>query len=538
MPSLVRIGVAVLFGFGVLHCAGGDEVVDNSGDTGQGGAGSTGSPTGGQGARTGAGGSAGKADAAASGGSAGSSGSGGTGSGGGTAGSGGEGGSSGSGGNAGTSGSGGRSGSSGSGGNAGSAGSSGAAGSRPDAGLDASRGDTGGTEDATCAPDRAGTFVNLAVAPGAPLDRSHSGQPVPGQSAPAGWNWYAIDGAICRDGSPTGFYVRYGTVNRLLVYLEGGGACTSPGFCDHNPANLTQVFIAGGETVLGSTFMLPGLQQPGTLGIFDMTNVANPFKDWNQVYVPYCTGDVHFGTKRDATVPNVPAKQQFVGYSNMQKFIARLAPTFSTVERVVLAGASAGGFGAGLNYGLVQDSFAPVHVAAIDDSGPPLSTKYLPACLQKIWRETWGLDDSLPADCTECREPDGSGLMNIVDYWRRKYPLGRVALVESIHDEVIRLFFSAGNDNCANNDPIALFLGTLTLTYDANKFQEGLMDVRARYVCSQQLATYYVSSLFQNTPHQQIFRDRFYQPVANGSTVTIAQWVSDFLADRMTHIGP
>ena len=69
-------------------------------------------------------------------------------------------------------------------------------------------------------------------------------------------------------------------------------------------------------------------------------------------------------------------------------------------------------------------------------------------------------------------------------------------------------------------------------------FQEGLIDLRARYACSQQLATYYVSSLFNNTPHQQVFRDRFYQPVANASTVTIAQWVSDFLADRMTHIGP
>ena len=171
-----------------------------------------------------------------------------------------------------------------------------------------------------------------------------------------------------------------------------------------------------------------------------MKNAANPFKDWNQVYVPYCTGDVHFGTKRDAAVPNVPAKQQFVGYPNMQKFMARLAPTFRSVERVVLTGASAGGFGAGLNYGLVQDSFAPVPVAVIDDSGPPLSTRYLPACLQKIWRETWGLDDALPSDCTECREPGGSGLMNIVDYWRRKYPLGRVALIESVHDEVIRLF--------------------------------------------------------------------------------------------------
>jgi hypothetical protein len=521
MPSRIRIeGAAFLVGFALLHCAGG-EPIDDKGGAGQGGAGSTGNPAGGQGAslpRGGASGSAGTAGTA------------------GTTGSGGGAGSAGSGGA--TSGSSGAAGAGGSAGT-GASGSSGAAGSsRSDGGLDASLGDTGAAEDVTCTLDHAGTFVNLAVAPAAPLDRNQSGSPVPGMSAPAGWNWYTIDGASCRDGSPTGFYVRYGAVNRLLVYLEGGGACTSPGFCDHNPANLTQVFIAGGETVLGSTFLLSGLQEPGTAGIFDTTNAANPFKDWNQIYIPYCTGDVHFGTKRDAVVSGVTAPQQFVGYPNMQKFVARIVPTFPGIERVVLAGASAGGFGAGLNYGLVQDSFAPVPVVALDDSGPPLATKYLPACLQKIWRDTWGMDDSLPADCTECREADGSGLMNIVDYWRRKYPQARVALVESVHDEVIRLFFSAGNDNCANNDPILLFLGTLTLTYDPSKFQEGLLDLRARYACSNQFATYYASSLFNDTPHQQIFRDRFYQPIANGSSVTVAQWVSDFLADRMTHIGP
>jgi hypothetical protein len=46
------------------------------------------------------------------------------------------------------------------------------------------------------------------------------------------------------------------------------------------------------------------------------------------VYTPYCTGDVHFGTRANATVPGLAQPQQFVGYRNMQKFVARLAPTF------------------------------------------------------------------------------------------------------------------------------------------------------------------------------------------------------------------
>jgi hypothetical protein len=230
-----------------------------------------------------------------------------------------------------------------------------------------------------------------------------------------------------------------------------------------------------------------------------------------------------------------------VGYFNMQKFVARWIATFGEVERVVLSGASAGGFGVGLNYGLLQDSFGEVPVWGLDDSGPPMAEKYLPACLQQLWRETWGLDASLPADCTECRNADGSGMTEVLKYWRRKYAGSHAALVESVHDEVIRLFFSAGNDDCANAnnaDPIGLFLGTLGGTYDQNEFQAGLMNIRDTYECTHQLATYYVSASGTETLHQQLFRDRFYEAVANGSDVTIADWVTDYLAGKVTHIGP
>ncbi|MBL1135963.1 MAG: hypothetical protein HND46_11645 [Chloroflexi bacterium] len=35
-------------------------------------------------------------------------------------------------------------------------------------------------------------------------------------------------------------------------------------------------------------------------GIFDLENPENPFADYNMVFVPYCTGDVHIGN-REAT---------------------------------------------------------------------------------------------------------------------------------------------------------------------------------------------------------------------------------------------
>ena len=92
------------------------------------------------------------------------------------------------------------------------------------------------------------------------FDRSEN-DAVPGDAGtePAGWNFYNFPGAMCRDGSPVGIYVRYGSVNKLLIYMEGGGVCigtsTSAHFCDHNPANMNQVFPGGslnGESFSGS----------------------------------------------------------------------------------------------------------------------------------------------------------------------------------------------------------------------------------------------------------------------------------------------
>src|SRR5215471_1057250 len=43
---------------------------------------------------------------------------------------------------------------------------------------------------------------------------------------PQTWTWIPVDGAICRDGSKTGFGVSVGTeTDKLMIYLEGGGAC-------------------------------------------------------------------------------------------------------------------------------------------------------------------------------------------------------------------------------------------------------------------------------------------------------------------------
>ena len=387
-------------------------------------------------------------------------------------------------------------------------------------------------------------FVNLAIKPGAALDRAKGDtHPSSGFTAPAGWNWYNIEGAKCRDGSQNGMFVRFVEGSKkLFIYFEGGGACSNPGFCRLNPININQQFLTGGESALASLIILPVPQAPNGAGVFDTANANNPFKDWNQVYIPYCSGDVHFGSQPDGTVPGVSGKQMFLGAENTKRMVARLAGTFTDLERFVVGGSSAGAFGAGLNYGMVQDTFGPkVPGMALLDAGPPFRNMYIPVCLQKIWRETWNLDANLPSDCGElCKSPEGGNLMSIVDYWRKKYKDARVALVSGIHDEIIRLFFALGDNDCKDimADPEALFIGTIGQTYDPEKFKQGLLDLRMAHGDSGQFASYYMDGFPNATAHQCLFRPRFYEEAAGPGTPTIAAWVTKFLAGEMTHVGP
>jgi len=286
--------------------------------------------------------------------------------------------------------------------------------------------------------------------------------------------------------------------------------------------------------------------------MFDTTNSANPFKDWSGVYVPYCTGDVHFGTKDDVDIPSdgvLPdlPHQHFVGRKNLESYIARIVPTFKNVSQVLLTGASAGGFAAGLNYGMVQDSFGKIPVIVIDDSGPPFSATYLTPCLQKKWRELWGFDDALPSDCTECKHEDGSGLTDVVYYWLHKYPKAKVGIVSTMHDEVIRLFFSQSLNSCASDNATSLTLGQAGCGgYSCDSYTKGLDELRSTFLCTGRLATYFIGG--KKLPamglddssgyHQHIFRTEFYSACTDDGSITMAQWAKDFIDGKLENVGP
>ena len=317
-------------------------------------------------------------------------------------------------------------------------------------------------------------------------------------AAPAGeWQKVAIEGALCRDGSPANLQVRYsGTSPNLVIYMEGGGACFNAGTCMANPSNVS-------------------LMNPGSSGIF-ADDPENPVADWNMVYIPYCTGDVFSGTRRHVDVPGGPADQQFVGYTNMTLMLQRIVPTFADAKKVLLTGVSAGGFGSFYNYDQTAEAFGDIPVTLLDDSGLPLSSEYIAPCLQKLWSTLWGWEDTVPAGCADCTAEDGGALAPYLGYLQERWPDRNLGFISSEADFMIRTLFGYGNNECQ----------VLIPYMEADRFRNGLLDAKAN-LFQDNMRVFFV----EGQGHTMLsFGRSFYESSVDG--ITLNRWTKDLLEGR------
>jgi cysteine-rich repeat protein len=317
------------------------------------------------------------------------------------------------------------------------------------------------------------------------------------------WQWFEIPGTKCIDGTPAGFSVNFNPAStKLVVYLEGGGACFNA-YCE-------SLFTRSNK-------------EPANGGIFDRANAANPLRDWSWVYVPYCSGDV-YGGQADTMLAG--KMRSFYGYSNMTAFLERWVPSFD-VDQVLLTGSSAGGFGAAVNYSQTQRAFGTVPVALIDDSGPPMSEQIFPPCLQMLWRNVWGLDKTIVKECGAACEGKMTFVSETFAQMRTEFPSMRAGLFSSVADQTIRAFAGygwAGGYNMCKDIPTAV---------TAPVYQSGLTALRDTATMNgASFGTYYIAG-----SSHTILRSGSYYTTKIGDT-TVPQWIESTLAGTSMHVGP
>jgi len=208
--------------------------------------------------------------------------------------------------------------------------------------------------------------------------------------------WLKIEppGVVCGNGTPYKFFVNYSnTTDNLVVVFEPGGACWDYDSCAGRNG------IRGAANPDGlkdnhwekASFISPFLSR------FDFTS---PSMTWNMVYVPYCTGDVHTGSKvttypSGTAEPDLPFNHD--GHAAVQTVVSWIDENFTHVPKMLSTGCSAGGVGSLVNYRFLRNGVRAIEKGyLINDSGPVFPSSGYSKPLHSMIRAAWNLDSLAP----------------------------------------------------------------------------------------------------------------------------------------------
>lgn len=213
---------------------------------------------------------------------------------------------------------------------------------------------------------------------------------------PAYDEWLKIElpDTVCGNGTQYKFFVNYHEgVDDLMVLFEPGGGCWDFDSC------------SGREGVLGAANPdgIPDDHLEGPIGLhtplLNRYVDENPIPDWNMVFVPYCTGDVHTGNAVETYVDQLGKEPDLeyhhAGHANVQAVTGWIAEQFPTIPRLFVTGCSAGGAGSLANYYFLRSGLQVGRGYLLDDSGPIFPNSQNSKPLHDKIRESWDIDSIL-----------------------------------------------------------------------------------------------------------------------------------------------
>lgn len=203
------------------------------------------------------------------------------------------------------------------------------------------------------------------------------------------------------------FFINKGDSKKILLTLDGGGACWDDGTCLLSPL---QPELFGGRPTYSPVVDETTESLATYDGVLDSDNPANPYNDYTRIFVPYCTGDVHWGSS-DTTYYLPPLGPWTIHHRGTDNLLAVLAwleeegISFKNATDVSVVGASAGGYGANLaaayvaemtgdntRFSLIADS----SVGVIDNPAAPGLPFYETAIYNAAGTASWALAKNLP----------------------------------------------------------------------------------------------------------------------------------------------
>lgn len=238
---------------------------------------------------------------------------------------------------------------------------------------------------------------------------------------------------ICSDGSPFRFFVHRGDPEKLLIEFEGGGACWSAATCALDTYT-RRVSIDPEEA-----------QRRGLLqGIYERTRADNPLRDFTHVYIPYCTGDLHWGNVTKAyTTGQGTYTVHHRGALNARAAVAWAYENVLAPRQLLVAGCSAGGYGATAWSGELMSHYPGASAAHLADSAAGI----VPVGFFRTVLDSWGVASSpawpafIPSLAIERLDPQLASLPDLYDGVAGYFPLSAFSQYNTLQDSTQSFYF-------------------------------------------------------------------------------------------------
>jgi len=286
--------------------------------------------------------------------------------------------------------------------------------------------------------------------------------------------WYRlkIPGMVDSRGKPVPLLAKRGTQDKLLVFLSGGGACW-------NEETAARPMRFRGYMTGENMYYFPSYHvylDAFLSGIAAADDSRNPFNDWNAVYLPYATGDLHLGDSvfdyRDRK--GRARRLHFAGTPNIRAAMERAAELFPGTKELLIAGDSAGAFGVAGQAPLIASCFPDASRVHVYSDAAMIRGKRW----EQVLRDVWKADPDFGKYLGE----EGDLIYSLVRNSSEKLPDARFLRSNTPRDEVLTPFENKfqGGEYTADRATAALF--EKNFRDCERRFGESGLPQR-RYVC-------------------------------------------------------
>lgn len=299
---------------------------------------------------------------------------------------------------------------------------------------------------------------------------------------------------ICSRGTEYAYAVRGGTVNKVVIDFMGGGACWDELTCS----------VA--DAIFNPEVNPEALLREGRQGIYDRDNPENPFKDWYHVFIPYCTGDIHWGNNVETYGEGEDAFEvHHKGAVNSQAVMDWVYENFEKPERIFVTGCSAGAYGSIGWAPYLMEHYQNSEIVQVGDCGAGVITE----SFFKDSFPSWNAFAQSPAFIPGLN-PDNVDLTSIdLSYFYGQvgsyFPEAKIGQYNSKYDNNQTFFYSAMGGQGG-----------------ATAWSEGMT---ANIESAHQQAENFQSYIASGDQHCIIVSDNFYNVEENG--IRLVDWFGD-----------